>query len=115
MEFSFIEVGKCNFTIKEFNQRFFFQWILMQAITPANFRLDEEEYTHLSHTSWEDVLKKISQVLVFHHHHHHNNNNNNNNNNDNNNNIINRKNDNDNSDNTTIIIIVISVGEKLGN
>ena len=39
---------------------------ILKAITPANFRLDEEEYTHLSHTSWEDVLKKISQVLVFH-------------------------------------------------
>ena len=84
MEFSFIEVGECNFTIKEFHKRFFFSefWYIglwdftsiLKAITPANIRVDEDEYIKLhGHTSSEyvfktpsEVLRKISQVLVFH-------------------------------------------------
>ena len=83
MEFSFIEVGECNFTIKEFHQRLFSGkfdiglWdftTILGAITPANIRLDEDEYIHLhGRTSSEyvfktpsEALRKISQVLVFH-------------------------------------------------
>ena len=83
IEFSLIEVGECNFTIKEFHQRFssvnfdIGLWgftSILKAITPANICLDEDEYIQLhGHTSSEDVFKtpsevfrKTSQVLVFH-------------------------------------------------
>ena len=83
MKFSFIEVGECSVTIKEFHQRFYSVnfdiglWdftSILKAITPANIRLDEDEYDHLhGHTSSEDVfktpsdvLRKISQALLFH-------------------------------------------------
>ena len=48
MEFSFIEVGDCNFTIKEFRQRFF----------PVNFVIDLRDFT--------SILKAITVLALLH-------------------------------------------------
>ena len=48
MEFSFIEVGDCKFTSKEFHQRFF----------PVNFDISLWEFT--------SILKAITVLFLFH-------------------------------------------------
>ena len=48
MEFSFIEVGNCNFTSKEFHQRFF----------PVNFDISLSDFT--------SILKAITVLFLLH-------------------------------------------------
>ena len=48
MEFSFIEVGDCNFTIKEFHQRYF----------PVNFDIGLWGFT--------SILKAITVLFLLH-------------------------------------------------
>ena len=51
MKFSFIEVGDCNFTIKELHQRFF----------PVNFYIDLWTFYQYSESSYSTFTIKLQQ------------------------------------------------------